>query len=82
MGVACNFKSVAKVKLIERYRSRRNHTARIEDIEASINIIETEKKTHVARAYLYSCSDSSNAQPPHDRVGNDIPSPKSTINRV
>ncbi|GFU75632.1 hypothetical protein TNCV_2863461 [Trichonephila clavipes] len=30
---------------------------------ASINIIETEKKTHMTRAYLYSSSNSCNAQP-------------------
>ncbi|GFW93950.1 paired domain-containing protein [Trichonephila clavipes] len=30
---------------------------------ASIDYIETEKKTHMARTYLYSCSDLSKAQP-------------------
>ncbi|GFY30970.1 pleckstrin homology domain-containing family M member 2 [Trichonephila clavipes] len=35
---------------------------------AFIKIIETEKKIRIVSTYLYSCSDSSNAQPPHDRA--------------
>ncbi|GFU69996.1 hypothetical protein TNCV_2984231 [Trichonephila clavipes] len=47
-----------------------------------IKTIEAEKKTHMVSTYLYSCSDSSNAQPPHDRAGNEIPSPTSRIDRA
>ncbi|GFX40652.1 hypothetical protein TNCV_2374361 [Trichonephila clavipes] len=46
---------------------------------AFIQMIETEKKIRMVSTYLYSCSDSSNAQPPHDK---EIPSPTSSINRV
>ncbi|GFU09885.1 hypothetical protein TNCV_784351 [Trichonephila clavipes] len=73
-------KKISKPKYHTEIRYIQNHPTR--DLQAFLKIIETEKKIHMVSTYLYSCSDSSNAQPPHFRSGNEILSPKSDINRV
>ncbi|GFY15642.1 hypothetical protein TNCV_1282901 [Trichonephila clavipes] len=48
---------------------------------ASINIIETEKKTHMA-TLIFIAAMTQVTPNPHDRAGNEIPSPTGNINVV